>query len=59
MRLNQLPTQTFTVEDLSALNHTVLNGVILTPYREYPLKDGDRLRFADVEVRFVFSSGAL
>ncbi len=43
---------TFTVEDLNALNKTRLNGVILTPHEECPLKDGDLLRFGSVEVRF-------
>ncbi|HEY1350788.1 MAG TPA: protein kinase [Ktedonobacteraceae bacterium] len=42
----------FTVEDLNALNKTRLNGEILTPYEERPLKDGDLLRFGSVEVRF-------
>jgi serine/threonine-protein kinase len=43
---------TFTVEDLSTLNKTRLNGVILTPHEEQTLKDGDILRFGSVEVRF-------
>lgn len=43
---------TYTVEDLNALNKTRLNGVILTPHEERPLKDGDVLRFGSVEVRF-------
>lgn len=43
---------TFTVEDLSALNKTRLNGVILVPHQEQSLKDGDVLRFGNVEVRF-------
>ncbi len=38
--------------DLNALNKTRLNGVILTPHEERPLKDGDILRFGSVEVRF-------
>jgi hypothetical protein len=42
----------FTVEDLNALNKTRLNGVILTPHEERPLKEGDILRFGSVEVRF-------
>jgi serine/threonine-protein kinase len=42
----------FTVEDLNALNKTRLNGEVLTPYEERPLKDGDVLRFGSVEVRF-------
>jgi len=42
----------YTVEDLSALNKTRLNGVILTPHEERTLKDGDILRFGSVEVRF-------
>lgn len=42
----------FTVEDLNALNKTRLNGAVLTPYEEYPLKDNDILRFGSVEVRF-------
>lgn len=42
----------FTVEDLNALNKTRLNGVILTPHKEHTLKDGDVLRFGNVEVRF-------
>jgi serine/threonine-protein kinase len=43
---------TYTVEDLNALNKTRLNGVILTPHEERPLKDGDTIRFGSVEVRF-------
>lgn len=43
---------TYTVEDLNALNKTRLNGVILTPHEEHPLKDGDVIRFGSVEVRF-------
>lgn len=43
---------TFTVEDLSALNKTRLNGVILVPHKEQSLKDGDLIRFGNVEVRF-------
>lgn len=42
----------YTVEDLNALNKTRLNGVILTPHEERTLKDGDKLRFGSVEVRF-------
>lgn len=42
----------FTVEDLNAQNKTRLNGVILTPYEEHSLKDGDMLRFGSAEVRF-------
>ncbi len=42
----------YTVEDLNALNKTRLNGVILTPHEERPLKDGDIIRFGSVEVRF-------
>lgn len=42
----------YTVEDLNALNKTRLNGVVLTPYEERPLKEGDILRFGSVEVRF-------
>lgn len=43
---------TFTVEDLNSTNKTRLNGVTLIPNQEYPLKDGDLLRFGSVEVRF-------
>ena len=43
---------TFTVEDLHAVNTTALNGVLLTPYQEYPLTQGDILRFGDTELRF-------
>ncbi|HKV58149.1 MAG TPA: FHA domain-containing serine/threonine-protein kinase [Ktedonobacteraceae bacterium] len=42
----------YTVEDLNALNKTRLNGVVLTPYEERTLKEGDILRFGSVEVRF-------
>jgi serine/threonine-protein kinase len=42
----------YTVEDLNALNKTRLNGVVLTPHDERPLKDGDILRFGSIEVRF-------
>jgi len=43
---------TFTIEDLNSTNKTRLNGVTLLPNQEYPLKDGDLLRFGSVEVRF-------
>jgi serine/threonine-protein kinase len=43
---------TYIVEDLASRNNTRLNGVILTPHEEYPLKDGDILRFGSVEARF-------
>jgi serine/threonine protein kinase len=43
---------TYTVEDLASRNNTRLNGVVLTPHEEYPLKDGDILRFGSVEARF-------
>ena len=42
----------FTVEDLNSLNKTYLNGVALVPHQETQLKDGDILRFGNVEVRF-------
>lgn len=42
----------FTVEDLNAMNKTRLNGVILVPHTKQTLKDGDILRFGNVEVRF-------
>ncbi|MBE3561924.1 MAG: protein kinase [Ktedonobacteraceae bacterium] len=42
----------YTVEDLSTLNGTRLNGVKITPHEEHSLKDGDVLRFGSVEVRF-------
>jgi serine/threonine protein kinase len=42
----------FTVEDLNSTNKTRLNGVTLIPNQEYPLKDGDLLRFGSVDVRF-------
>ena len=42
----------YTVEDLHSRNGTRLNGAILTPQEQYPLKDGDILRFGSVEVRF-------
>jgi serine/threonine-protein kinase len=42
----------YSVEDLNALNKTRVNGVILPPHEERPLKDGDMLRFGSVEVRF-------
>ncbi|GHO44966.1 FHA domain-containing protein [Ktedonospora formicarum] len=43
---------TYTVEDLNALNKTRLNGETLEPHEEHKLKDGDILRFGNVEVRF-------
>jgi serine/threonine protein kinase len=43
---------TFTIEDLNSTNKTRLNGVTLLANQEYPLKDGDLLRFGSVEVRF-------
>jgi serine/threonine protein kinase len=42
----------YSVEDLNALNKTRLNGVVLMPYEERTLKEGDILRFGSVEVRF-------
>jgi len=42
----------YSVKDLNAANRTRLNGVILPPYEEQTLKDGDILRFGSVEVRF-------
>jgi serine/threonine protein kinase len=42
----------YTVEDLNAMNKTRLNGIILTPHEERTLKDGDILRFGSVEARF-------
>lgn len=42
----------YTVEDLNAYNKTRINGVILVPFEERVLKDGDILRFGNVEVRF-------
>ena len=42
----------FTVEDLNASNKTSLNGATLAPSQEYPLNNGDILRFAIVEARF-------
>jgi serine/threonine protein kinase len=42
----------YSVEDLNALNKTRLNGVVLAPYEERTLKEGDILRFGSVEVRF-------
>jgi pSer/pThr/pTyr-binding forkhead associated (FHA) protein len=35
------------------MNKTYLNDVVLTPYQEYPLKDGDIIRFGTVAMRFV------
>lgn len=45
---------TFTVEDLKPTNPTRLNGVILPPYQEQVLKDGDVIFFGPVEARFEF-----
>ncbi len=42
----------YTIEDLNALHKTRLNSVILPPHEERTLKDGDVLRFGNVEVRF-------
>jgi serine/threonine protein kinase len=42
----------YSVEDLNALNKTRLNGVVLMPYEERTLNEGDILRFGSVEVRF-------
>jgi len=42
----------FTVEDLDSINKTRLNGVTLLARQQYPLKDGDLLRFGTVDVRF-------
>jgi len=42
----------FTVEDLDSINKTRLNGVALIAHQQYPLKDGDLLRFGSVDVRF-------
>jgi serine/threonine protein kinase len=43
---------TYTVEDLNARNKTRVNGVVVKPYKERMLQDGDILRFGSVEVRF-------
>lgn len=45
---------TFTVEDLKPTNPTRLNGIILPPYQEQALKDGDVIFFGPVEARFEF-----
>lgn len=42
----------FTVEDLNAMNKTRVNGVTLAPSEQLTLKDGDIIRFGNVEVRF-------
>jgi serine/threonine-protein kinase len=45
---------TWSIEDNSAAG-TSLNGFRLRSWQAYPLTDGDLLRFADTEVRFVVS----
>jgi hypothetical protein len=42
----------YTIEDLTRLNQTKVNGVILKPKRQYPLHNGDLLHVGHVELRF-------
>ncbi|MDQ0215292.1 hypothetical protein J2S13_001692 [Oikeobacillus pervagus] len=42
----------FIVQDLNSTNGTKLNGVRLSPDREYPLQEGDKLTFANMEFLF-------
>ena len=42
----------FTIEDLTRLNQTKLNGIILKPKQQYPLHDDDLLQVGHVELRF-------
>ena len=42
----------YTIEDLTRLNQTKVNGVILKPKQQYPLHDGDLLQVGQVELRF-------
>lgn len=43
---------TWVVEDLNSRNKTRVNGEIIHPYEQRPLKDGDMLLFGRVEARF-------
>ncbi len=43
---------TWVVEDLNSRNKTRLNGEIIQPYEQRPLKDGDMIHFGRVEARF-------
>ena len=43
---------TWMVEDQNSRNKTRLNGEVLHPHEEHPLKDGDILHFGRVEARF-------
>ncbi len=46
---------TWTIEDYNSRNKTRLNGEILVPYEQRPLKNGDMLLFGRVEARFELS----
>ncbi len=43
---------TWVVEDHNSRNKTRLNGEVLHPYEQRPLKDGDILHFGRIEARF-------
>jgi hypothetical protein len=43
------------IEDLGSVNGTLLNGQSLTPYLQYPLKNGDEVHLGQLAVRIQFS----
>jgi pSer/pThr/pTyr-binding forkhead associated (FHA) protein len=44
--------------DLSSMNGTWLNGQALEPIKEYPLRDGDKLRLGKLEMLVKFGTTA-
>jgi hypothetical protein len=47
---------TYILKDLNSKNSTSVNGKILEPGEEYPLKNGDEIRFADLVFRYVVNT---
>lgn len=43
------------IRDLGSINGTTLDGTALAPHRDYPLRDGAKLRFGDVGCGFVLA----
>ena len=43
--------EAYTIEDLKAINNTLLNGFRLFPGQQYPLKDGDQVEFGTLVVK--------
>ena len=50
-------TYSYVLKDLGSVNKTYLNGEELPPEVEKPLKDGDRIDFADVSTVFLLDKG--